>query len=149
MENVTLGEVPTEINLSLEEWDRICAESDSEEDAETDEEDWSEAFKKSKSWIDLQKQMQSAASGVQPARRYIGTSRTNIYRRQQALKQASKDTPSLFSFGFGQPVSKGDPLPEKAADTNEGSAIEHAIEEYIAEDSIAEQIDESDTKKDD
>jgi hypothetical protein len=100
VKGVNLDELPTDQQVSRDEWNEIFAEPDSDYDAETDEENWSNQLEVDKAWVDLQRQMQSAASSVQPSRRYHGTSRTTLFRRKKASQKASEGTSSLFSFGF-------------------------------------------------
>ncbi len=94
VEEVDLDELPTERQLEKAEWDEIFAEPDTDYDAETDEEDWSQTSRAGgKTWCNLQSQMQAAATSVGRSRqRYTGTSRTTVFRRKQAQKKACKDT---------------------------------------------------------
>lgn len=116
VEDVDLGELPTELQRSKDEWDEIFAEPDSDYDAETDEEDWSTLPRTDKTWVDLQRQMQSAASSVQPSQRYIGNSRATVFRRKKALKKASEGTSSLFSFGFVRSNATCNLVPDEDVD---------------------------------
>ncbi|CAO3567789.1 unnamed protein product [Mortierella alpina] len=105
------------------------------DDAETDDEDWSKQPSKDsnnnrKTWDELQHHMQfaatAAASSTHSTRPYIGTSRSNIFRKKQAQKKASKGTPTLLSFGFGRSNTDNHVVvapPAEAANTKDGPDI--------------------------
>ncbi|KAG0004166.1 hypothetical protein BGZ79_010122, partial [Entomortierella chlamydospora] len=94
-ESHPLNPIQEELTRDLEEWRTLLEEpeSDGPADSETDDEDWRalrQTLSQNDDWDDLKTRMQLASATVTKRKPHNGTSRSNLYRRDQVRKKAAK-----------------------------------------------------------